>query len=208
MPEPIEAAPAPDDLVAAKPGVAAPDEVPDVKLPPELLKIPAMMALMTGKPGAASVNFKTDKSLPVAKTLFQHKDDLLRAGFGLYRALDGDTGVLFNQLYVHPEQVKQADSQGKILEIAPPLRDLNSKVETAGHEDHPILSHDGIVPTGMKTAPVPDVPQANVAVPPAPAAAIRKALTAKIAGLSPGAPTQGPQPGAGRLLNSLANPVR
>lgn len=197
-----------DDLVSPRAGAATPEaDLPDVKLPPELLKIPAMMALMTGKPGAASVNFKTDKSFPLAKKVFEHKDDLLRAGFGLYRALDGDTGVLFNQLYVHPDQVKQADTAGKILEIAPPLRDLNSKVETSGHEDHPILTHDGVVPTGMATAPVPDVPQATAAVPPAPAAAIRKALSAKIAGLAPGAPTTGAQPGAGRLVNSLQRPV-
>lgn len=195
-----------DDLVTPKTG--APEaEAPDVTLPPELLKIPAMQALMTGKPGAASVNFKTDKALAIAKDVFAHKDNLLKAGFGLYRATDGDTGVLFNQLYVHPDEIKQADANGTLLDIAPPLRDLNSKISTAGHADHPVLNHDGVVPQGFKVAPVPNVPQSQPAVAPAGSAALRKALTAKIAGLSPGAPTSGPQPGAGRLLNSLGSAV-
>jgi hypothetical protein len=206
-----ELTPAPvDDLITPKAGAAAPvaeEDAPDVTLPPELLRIPAMQALMTGKPGAASVNFRADKNLAVAKEVFKHKDHLLSAGFGLYRATDGDTGVLFNQLYLHPEEIKRADADGTLLDIAPPLRDLNSKIANAGHADHPILSHDGVVPQGMKVAPVPNVPQSQPAVAPAGSAALRKALTAKIAGLSPGAPTTGPQPGAGRLVNSLGSPV-
>lgn len=204
-----DAAPA-DDLISPKADAApAPEQsAPDVKLSSELLKIPAMQALMVGKPGATSVNFKADKKLAVAADIFKHKDDLLKAGFGLYRAMDGDTGILFNQLYVHPEELKQADAAGKLLDIAPPLRNLDTKMQTAGHADHPVLNHDGVVPNGFKVAPVPPVPQMNSSpVQQPPAAAQRKALASKIAGLSPGGPTQGPVPGAGRLANSLASPV-
>jgi hypothetical protein len=205
MADEIPPAPA-DDLISPR-VPAEPAAEPEVSLPKELVRVPAMQALMVGKPGAASVNFKADRKLAVASEIFKHKDALTQAGFGLYRALDGDTGVLFNQFYLHPDEIKAADAAGKLLEIAPPLRELNSKISKIGREDHPVLNHDGVMPKGVKTAPVPNVPQMSPMVSQPPAAAQRKALTAKIAGLNPGSPTSGPQPGAGRILNSLQKPV-
>lgn len=184
------------------------------KLAPALLHIPAMQALMVGKPAAASVHFTHDKALPVAKEIFDHKEDLLKAGFALYRSLSGDVGVIFNQLYLHPEELKAADQAGQLMQIAPPLGQLNHATGAAGR-NHPIFSHAG-VPGGPKPAPMPQVPQSGMAQP-APIAAgpgptmpadvQRQLLQAKLANIPLGAPTSGPSPGAGRILNTLQKPV-
>lgn len=217
MPDPNAAAIAaqlvqPTDATAAAPAPADAEQPATPPMPEALLKIPAVSGLLTGKPGAFSLPIKESKGREDLQDLVKYKDWLGRAGMAVYSALDGKTGVVFNQLYVHPEELKAADAAGQLHTIAPPFDSVNHLIGKSGTA-HPALDTAHSVPTGLKGAPIPQPPQMaqatapQSAVPPLPASAQRKALTAQIANLQPGSPTSGPAPGQGRLLNNILKPV-
>jgi hypothetical protein len=181
-------------------------------MPEALLRIPAMQGLMTGSPGAVSDSIKDFAKRDDAGVLTKNKDWLTQAGFGFYRSLDGDTGVVFNMLYVHPEELKAADAAGKLKEVAPDFDSVNHAIGKSGRA-HPALSA-GPVPKGLKGAPIPQappqmaqVPPPTANVPPPSAAAQRSLMGARVNNLTQGSPTSGPVPGAGRLLNQVLKPV-
>lgn len=177
-------------------------------IPPAILQIPAMQAILAGKPAAVSAPLAEFEKRPEAKALLDNKDALLKAGFGLYRSLSGEVGVVFNSFHIHPQELKAADQAGKLQQIAPPFDAVNDAVGKAGLNDHPVLQANE-VPIGPKGPPMPTPPQLNSPMgSPVPASVQRKAMTARLNNLTPGGPTSGPQPGGGRLLNSiLTQPV-
>lgn len=174
-------------------------------IPDEVLQIPAMQALFAGSPAALSASLAAFSNRPEGKLIQSNKDVLMKAGMGLYRALDGDTGVLFNQMYVNGAELQQADKAGQLAQIAPSFDSVNQSVGQSG-ADNPVLK-SGNVPNGFKTASVPAAPQANSAVPPASAGVQRTAQKARTANMTPKGPISGAKPGAGRLLNSILKPV-
>lgn len=165
----------------------------------ELLQIPALQALFAGSPPAVSTPIKEFANRPEAKIIEDHKDDLQRAGVGLYRSMAGDIGVLFNQLHIAGQDLVEADKQGRLLEVAPPFDQVNQSVSESG-EANPVLNAS--VPQGPKTAGVPAIPAS-----PTPASVQNKQLTARLKNMQPGAPTSGPLPGAGRIMNNILKPV-
>lgn len=173
-------------------------------LPKELIKIPAIQGLIAGSPPALSASLQDFAKRGEAKTVADNKDALLKAGMGFYRSLDGQTGVVFNGLYVHPESLKQADQAGQLLQVAPPFDAVDQAVGKSGLA-HPALSHPGTPPAAAPTAPVASPPQVSAA--PMPASAQRKLATARVLNMQPGSPTSGGSPGAGRLLNAITKPV-
>lgn len=211
---PIAAAPTaptvtPTDSTAA--AAPAPEQPQQTQMPEALLKIPAMQGLMTGSPGAVSDSIKDFSKRDDAGVLTKNKEWLTQAGFAFYRSLDGNTGVVFNQLYVHPEELKAADAAGKLKEVAPDFDSVNHAISKSG-KGHPALSA-GPVPTGLKGAPVPAVPQMAQVPPPVapvppPSAAAQKSLQgARINNMQQGSPTSGPVPGGGNLLRQVLKPV-
>jgi hypothetical protein len=201
------AAPAPDPQ-NNEGDVPSPDASGETKegIPQEVLAIPAMQAILAGQPAAVSAPITEFEKRPEAKLIMDHKDVLIKAGFGLYRSLSGDIGVLFNSFHIHPEELKQADQAGQLQQVAPSFDQVNDSVAKSG-ADHPILKAT-TAPGGPKPAPMPSPPQMGSPVTsPAPAAVQTKLSTARTRNLMPGAPTSGPQPGAGRLLNSILKPV-
>lgn len=123
---------------------------------------------------------------------------------GLYRSLAGDLGVLFNRMIISDQEIMDADKAGKLDSIAPPFDQVNAEIGKAGQK-HPILSAKN--PTGLKQAPAPAVQPAPIApVEPAKPASSKEVLQ-KNKALTPGGPTSGPVPGAGRLLNNILKPV-
>lgn len=203
------AAPAPLPDPTATPAAPAPAEAgagQSKGIPDEILQIPAMQAILAGKPAAVSASLAEFQKRPEAKAIIQHKDDLLKAGFGLYRSLGGDMGVIFNRLHMHEQELKAADQAGKLQEVAPPFDQVNDTVSKSG-ADHPVLQA-GEVPEGLKGMPMPEPPQMNTggAMPP-PASVENKMASARLRNMPLGSPTSGPQPGAGRLLNSVLKPV-
>lgn len=178
---------------------------PAAGLPDKLLQIPAMGALFAGKPPALSAHLKNFEKRPEAKLIMENREPLMKAGMGFYRSLSGDLGVVFNQLYIHPDQLKAADKMGKLLSVAPPFDTVNHAISKLGPADHPVLNHNGIVPQTAQPAPPAAPPQFSGN--PMPAAAQKKLATARIANLRPPSPTSGPAPGQGQLLQSILKPV-
>lgn len=175
-------------------------------LPEALMQIPAVQGLLAGAPPAFSVAITDFQKLPEAKTLVDNKEWLLKAGIATYRSLGGDTGVLFNQLYISSQEIQDADKSGQLQDIAPPFEAVNQQISRSG-ADHPALKHSGNVPNQFKAVQAPTPPQmASSASPLAPGA--QKALTkARAANMQPGSPTEGAVPAGGRLLNAVLRPV-
>jgi len=179
----------------------------------ELLQIPALQAVFAGQPAAVSASLKDFQARPEGKLIAEHKDELMKAGMGLYRSLNGDLGVIFNLLHIHPEQLKAADKAGQLLQVAPSFDDVNAQVASSG-ADHPVLKAQG-VPNGPAAAPLASPPQAtsgmvappSTSVAPAASGAQRLAESAKIKALTTDKPTAGSRAGAGALLRSILKPV-
>jgi len=169
--------------------------------PDELLQLPAIRGLFAGAPPAFSTAIATFEKRPEAKLIADNKDALQRAGVGLYRSIAGDLGVMFNQLYLAGNDLMEADKQGRLLEVAPPFDQVSQSISQSG-EGNPVLNAS--TPSGPKTA---DVPTPGPSPSPAPASTQNKLTTARIKNVSQGAPTSGPAPGAGRILNSILKPV-
>ena len=166
-----------------------------------------MQAVTAGQPAAFSAVLTDFEKLPEAKIIAANKDALMQAGFGLYRSLDGNMGVVFNQLFIAPEELTAADQAGQLQTIAPPFAELNAAVASSGAEN-PVLA-EGERPTGFKTggaAPAPAAPEVSSGSP-LPASTQTALANKRSANLRPGAPTSGAVPGAGRLLNSVLRPI-
>lgn len=199
-------------IVEARPGASPVEEevkAPSggVDLPDDLLKLPAVQGLVSGSPGAFSANLAALEKSPEAKLLVSNKDALIKAGMGLYRSMDGATGVVFNQLFHSPDEVKAADAAGQIQAIAPPFEQLNMEIGKSG-ANNPVLA-EGERPTGFKTGASAQPPgPVGLASPKPPAAGVQKSLAnARSKNIQPGSPTSGPKPGSGRLLNSILKNV-
>ena len=156
-----------------------------------------MAGLLAGSPPALSLDIKATKDTPLGQNLAKALPDLMKQGVGLYKGLDGNTGVLFNQRAIHTDDIKAADKAGKLLEVAPPIESLSPPPSDAGAS---------VAAPAPPSTTTPTPPQTNTGmVQPAP---VSKALkTARVNATKPGSPTSGPRPGAGRLQNMVMQPV-
>lgn len=191
-PIPVSPTLTPEEQAASSPAAAAP-----VALPDELLSIPAIQGLMAGQPGAVSANIEAFSNRPEGQLISDNQEALQGAGVGLYRSLDGGLGVLFNSQFISDVELKNADKEGRLTEIAPSFDEVNASLgqnPSAG---------PAVAPAGTATPP----PASIGALPDASAPPSRKAIMAKIANLQPGGPTSGPAPGAGRILSQILKPV-
>lgn len=193
-----------NELVQPKVEVTSTTETKQFAIPDEVLQIPAMQALFAGQPAAVSASITEFAKRPEGKLIQQNKDGLLKAGINLYRGLDGDTGVVFNQAYLSGPELQAADKAGQLSQIAPPFDTVNDQVAKSG-ANNPVLNAKS--PSGFKTAPVPEAPQMASAVPPASAGVQTQAQSARVKNLTTQGPISGARPGAGRLLNTVLKPV-
>jgi hypothetical protein len=174
------------------------------------MKMHAVQGLLSGAPAATSVDISQFSKTEDGKTLAKYWSDLQQAGLGVYKSMSGDTGVIFNQLYIHPQDIQQADKAGKLHLIAPPWTKVEHEISKAG-AGHPAFGHKGAPgQAAMATPPAP--PQAATgAIQPAgkplPARAQNELLAARLAAQNPTVPTGGPVPGGGQLLNKVLRPV-
>ncbi len=197
------------------------------KLSEKLLKMPAMQALFAGAPPALSAPVKdfTQDKREEAKIIKDNLPALQAAGFGFYQSLSKHLGVIYNMLHLHEADLKAADKMGKLRQLAPDFDQINHAVAKSGARN-PVLAVRG-VPKGFKSptpvappqvtpqmAPGPAAPlAAPLSAPPAPQVAqapagVQRGLSkARLTNMQPGAPTSGPSPGAGRLLNQILKPV-
>lgn len=203
--EPLAAAP---ELAPAPEAEAAPMEGDQGGgLPDELNRIPVIQGILAGAPPAVSAPIVEFSQRPEAQLIKSHLPILQSHGMSLYRSLDGNIGVLFNQLKLSGDQLKQADQGGKLLELAPPWDEVNASVGQSGG-GNPVLAAGA--PTGPPNMPPtpPQMAQAPMSGGKPPSAAVEKKIaTARLSNAQPGAPTSGPKPGAGRLVNNILKPV-
>lgn len=218
--EPLAAAPAmapalPPEVApidAAAPPVAPTEEAAPTEETPltdEILQMPAFQGLLAGQPVAVSVIIKEFSKRPEGDILQANKAALPASGIGLYRSIAGDLGVLFNQAYISGEEIKTADKDGTLAELAPSFDAVNQQLSASG-DANPILNAQP--PTGVKPSGAPSIlpPVASTEAPPAGPMAPptpQKAIGAKMRNLAMGSPTSGPAPGQGRILNSILKPV-
>jgi hypothetical protein len=183
-------------------------------LPKDLVQLPVMQALMTGKPAAVSAHLKGFENREEADLFREHKKKLEQAGFGFYKSMSGHLGVLFNYFHVHPADLQAADKAGKLEQIAPPYDVVHKAVANSGHTN-PVLSVNSL-PQGMAQAMQQPPPQASAGIAPgqqptpmagpvkqASGGVQRRLMNARVAAAQPGAPTSGPVPGQGRLMNTI-----
>lgn len=183
--EPAPAAPAETGAPAGEAGDALPDAV---------LQIPAMSALLQGAPPALYA--PADAKYPELSALNEHAKELTNAGIAAMTTKDGSKIVLFNALYVKPEEIKAADEAGTLDQIAVPYEQVKAEFEGAA-----------VKPDGAASAPeasaAPSAPPGPSGSPPS-AAAEKKMANARLKNVTPGTPTSGPTPGQGRIQSGIA----
>jgi hypothetical protein len=153
-------------------------------LPSEVLDIPAVFAVAKGNPPAISAPDESPD--PAVKAITKNAQALVAGGFGIYESRDGKNWVLYNSALVQPGDLIDADVQGKLSEVAPPFNSIGGNASSSGQPA------TGAAPTA-ESQPAASV-QTNLAV---------KRQT----NLAPGAPTSGPVPGSGRILNNILKPA-
>lgn len=163
-------------------------------LPPAVLDIPAVFAVAKGQPAAVSAPDESPD--PAVKAITKNAQALVAAGFGIYETRDKKNWVLYNSQLVHPGDLLEADSQGTLGDVAPPFNTIGGQPAPAG-----------AAPAGSATpAPTDQGPAPTPAS--QPAASVQTNLAVKRqANITPGSPTSGPKPGAGRILNSILKPA-
>lgn len=171
-------------------------------LPEALLKeAPALQLLLNGSPPATFA--PTDAEFPELKTVAKHIKDLGKAGFGVYGTKDGSNVVVFNGLYITPDEVKAADEAGQLEAIAAPYGELRTALE-GGAASAGATEASPEAPGGI---PTPSALPAAPAGPQPPAATQNRIASKRLSNVSLGSPTSGPAPGQGRILNNIAKPV-
>jgi len=210
--------PAPDMAAESAPAQGAEnpaEEQQAAALPHEILKMPTFMALIAGAPPALSARIgKGHDNNPAFDVIRKHKDVLQQAGFGFYKSLSGHFGVIYNSLYVHPQDILAADKAGQLQNIAPPADAIHHAIAKSGLAN-PILRVQNAPggPAQPKSLAPPQTANGMLPVPsqqatPGPAAGVQdKGQQARLTALKSGGPLTGPSPGAGRLLNSILKPV-
>jgi hypothetical protein len=197
---PVAPAPAPE--TGAAPAPPAPDAGGGgATLPDELIQMPIMQALVSGQPGAVSDSIETGLDTPFGQAIAQFGPQMQDAGFGFYRSNDGALGVVFNRLHVNGQDVVDADNNGTLLEIAPPVSQVEGGL-LSDPQSNPALG-EAQVPSGPAMAGGAGQP-AQGGVPPA---QNQNLDAARRKNIQPQGPTDQPRPGAGKILNSILKPV-
>lgn len=182
----------------------------EMPIAPELLKLPAIQAVMVGNPAAISMPVKGSENREEVGLIAKNKDALMAAGMGFYRSISGNLGVMFNGLKIHPDDLIAADKANQLTKLAPDFDKVNHEVGKSG-KNHPILQAGAPMAAAASPRSSAIAPQAASGslplVPPAPASVARKLAAQRVMNLSPGAPTSGPAPGAGRLMNQVLRPA-
>lgn len=184
-------------------------------LPHDILKLPSFMALIAGAPPALSARIgKGHDDNPAFEVIKEHKELLQQAGFGFYKSLSGQFGVIYNSLYIHPEDILAADKAGQLQHIAPPSNAIHHAIGKSGLAN-PILrvQNPPGAPAQQKSTAPPQTASGLLPVPSqqataGPSAGVQdRGQQARLTALKAGGPLTGPSPGAGRLMNQILRPV-
>lgn len=190
----------PEDIVPASPAEETSAAVPaasepasdSASLPQDVLAIPAMHGLLHGAPPAIySPNVRRND--PDLVVIAKNADPLVNAGFGFYKSKDKKYSVLYNTAYISEDQLKKADEDGNLTQVAAPFDQVKNAYASA------IGGSPGAAPAEVAVAGVAPQPMAE----PISSGTQQKITTARLKNLAYGSPTSGPAPGAGRVLNNI-----
>lgn len=159
-------------------------------IPQEVLELPIMAGLLQGAPPAVWAPIGTKG--PEVSVVLAHAPELNKAGFGFYRDEKAGLDVFYNSRFVSPDLIKKAAEKGKIKDVASPLEEVSAQIN--GSVGAPAgVAEPGAVPAASvkAAASLPDTP----------------VNTARLNNVQPGSPTDGPRPGAGRVLNNIIKPT-
>ena len=161
---------------------------PQDSLPPAVSKNPAVALILEQKiPG---VLFPANVDYPRGDELSQHAQTLIDIGLGVYIDKQQNS-VVFNPVVVSVEEVEKAGEAGELEQLFPEYGKLT-----------------GETPTNSSAAPMNSAsvlpPSPSGAIPKQTASAANSTNNARLKNMTPGAPTSGPFPGAGRVVNTLA----
>lgn len=164
--------------------------------------------MLAGEPAAVSATIKQLESSPEGKAIAASAETLMKAGIGFYGGLDGKTGVIFNGFYTTGEDLKKADAEGKLLDVAPPFDAVVTASDAKGNTAHKGLkNHPGQLANSAPSDPNQSASAAaqQMNVPGSNTSPGKQ--KARVAGQQLGSPSSGPKPGSGRLLNTILSPV-
>lgn len=176
-----------------------PSDEDKAKIPDEVLSLPPFRALLEGSPPAVKVTQEEFQADPAIKMIQGHSESLLYSGFGFYQPKDGNSSVIYNSRFIDGNALKIADDKGQLDKIATPYSELkNFFAENLGEA--------GVNPEASAAPVAPEVSAAPSSQPggaPAPDSSQTKLASARVRNLATGAPTSGPAPGQGRVLNNI-----
>lgn len=175
--------------------LAAPAAPADLEIPDNVLKIPAMAALLKGSLTAISaLRGGASAKDPDLQAVMQAAPALADAGFSFYRGKTRD--VISNSLKVDPQVIEKADQADLLDDVAAPWEQLKAIDLSGAKQPEPVVA-----------APVVAVAPVAPAVPVAPVVESTGANTAAtLAGaqnLQPKPPADQVRPGAGTVANLL-----
>lgn len=175
-------------------------------LPAEVKSVPVVEWLSVGEPPAIRV--EPGQYFPELEPLAKNLPETLKAGLDLYKAQNGDS-VFFNPLFMSEQELQLADQEGKLEQLVPSYSELSGSTpqEVSPEKFDELLRTSEDVQSRLHSLTTPEDMEKEPA--PAASAAVRPATTPepvttqRVKALQPGAPTSGPAPGAGRLLNAI-----
>lgn len=198
---PAAAAPNGAQTIPPKPGFLqeplTPKDESKAVIPDPVLQIPAFRALLQGSPPAVLITLDEFQSDPSLAVIQQNIEPLLYSGFGVYQPKSGNAAVFYNGQKIDGNAIKVADEKGQLDKVAVPYPELKSFFDANLGE----ASAEG---SAAPAAPVASSPAMGA---PAPASSQTKLATARVNNLAPGAPSSGPTPGLGRVLNNITKPT-
>lgn len=156
-------------------------------LPTEILELPIFAGILSGAP-AALWTPTGDKSIE-ATTAVKNQKALGDAGIFLYRDKPSKLDLIFNAQFISKELIDKAAEKGKLKEVASNLAETVASLNGTGAAPE---AGGGALPAAGNPSPVP----------------VESALTTqRVDNLTPGGPTSGNFPGAGRVLNGITKSV-
>lgn len=165
------------------------EEADTTGIPDDVLALPIMKGLLEGAPPAVWAPIGTKG--PEVSVVLKNAPALNKAGFGFYRDDKGGLDVFYNTRFISPELVKKAAEKGKLKDVASPLEEVSAQINGATGAPSGVVEPGASAATVASATGMPDTP----------------VNTARLNNLAPGSPTSGPQPGSGRVLNSLLKPT-
>lgn len=167
--------------------------------PDEAAQIPPVKQIVEGEIPGVYVN-ASEKDDPLWSFLKINLPVIGKLGLGVYKSADSSKVALFNPETV--PDIKSLDAQGQLdSQLVPFSQFAGQKVDLGALRGQPKTEATGsTTDLGVQPAASPTPAQPIPSTPPATG---KKLATTRLANLTPDQPTEGPRPGAGRLINGL-----